>query len=143
LRLNDGRGKQPPPVKTGHRSIRQNEVDESAERHTSGTFGEPGLGVVVPSSAGDVQVNPGRVACEFLDEHGASDGAAALAAADVLDIGDGPLDEIAVIVVNRHLPHFFASGFRAGQELIRKGDRKSTRLNSSHVSITYAVSCLK
>jgi len=96
-------------------------VDESAERHTSGTFGEPGLGVVVPSSAGDVQVNPGRVACEFLDEHGASDGAAALAAADVLNIRDGPLDEIAVIVVNRHLPHFFASGFRAGQELIRKG----------------------
>src|SRR5699024_12363801 len=28
-------------------------------------------------------------------------------------------------------------------ELIRSGDRKSTRLNSSHVSISYAVFCLK
>src|SRR5699024_11425858 len=28
-------------------------------------------------------------------------------------------------------------------ELIQKGDRKSTRLNSSHVSILYAVFCLK
>src|SRR5690606_18364715 len=28
-------------------------------------------------------------------------------------------------------------------ELIRQGDRKSTRLNSSHVKISYAVFCLK
>src|SRR5438876_2788191 len=31
----------------------------------------------------------------------------------------------------------------AGEELARKGDRKSTRLNSSHPSISYAVFCLK
>src|SRR5205823_778095 len=48
------------------------------------------------------------------------DDAATFAAADVLDIGNGPLDEIAVVVVNRHLPHFFADGFRAGEELVRK-----------------------
>src|SRR5699024_11688559 len=29
------------------------------------------------------------------------------------------------------------------QEIIADGDRKSTRLNSSHVSISYAVFCLK
>src|SRR5438067_6238381 len=40
------------------------------------------------------------------------------------------------------------SGFEGRQELPenwngKKGDRKSTRLNSSHVSISYAVFCLK
>src|SRR5690349_24058605 len=29
------------------------------------------------------------------------------------------------------------------QKLVRAGDRKSTRLNSSHVEISYAVFCLK
>src|SRR5438067_10066961 len=32
---------------------------------------------------------------------------------------------------------------RVGQELPHRRDRKSTRLNSSHVSISYAVFCLK
>src|SRR5690242_21521516 len=31
----------------------------------------------------------------------------------------------------------------AGRRLRKKGDRKSTRLNSSHMSISYAVFCLK
>src|SRR5690606_15890030 len=33
--------------------------------------------------------------------------------------------------------------FEAGGSVIRLGDRKSTRLNSSHVKISYAVFCLK
>src|SRR2546429_6387200 len=32
---------------------------------------------------------------------------------------------------------------RADDELLRRGDRKSTRLNSSHGYISYAVFCLK
>src|SRR5438067_4953012 len=36
-----------------------------------------------------------------------------------------------------------ARGHRPGQRQWRGGDRKSTRLNSSHVSISYAVFCLK
>src|SRR5699024_11492439 len=32
---------------------------------------------------------------------------------------------------------------RKAERLIRQADRKSTRLNSSHVSISYAVFCLK
>src|SRR6267154_4392192 len=99
-------------------SIRQDEVDESAQGYARGAFGEPGLGVVVPGSAGDVQVNPRRVAGKFLDEHGAGDGAAAFAAADVLNIGDGSLDEIAIVVVNGHLPHFFTGGFGAGEKFV-------------------------
>src|SRR5699024_11842726 len=36
------------------------------------------------------------------------------------------------------------TGVRIGEVLeLKKGDRKSTRLNSSHVSISYAVFCLK
>src|SRR3712207_8462295 len=31
----------------------------------------------------------------------------------------------------------------AGDELVRQADRKSTRLNSSHANISYAVFCLK
>src|SRR5216684_1060254 len=103
------------------RLIRQDEVDQGAQGYAGGAFGEPGLGVVVPGGAGDVEVDPGRVAGEFLDEHGAGDGAAAFAAADVLDVGDGALDEFAVVIVDRHLPHFFASGFRAGEELVGEG----------------------
>src|SRR5439155_24926744 len=30
-------------------------------------------------------------------------------------------DEIAVVVINGHLPHFFTGGLRAGEELVRKG----------------------
>src|SRR5713101_1192685 len=103
------------------RLIRQDEVDEGAEGYAGGAFGEPGLGVVVPGGAGDVQVNPGRVAGEFLDEHGAGDGAAAFAAADVLYIGEGALNEIAVIVVDGHLPHFFAGDFCAGEKFVSEG----------------------
>src|SRR3712207_8229094 len=32
---------------------------------------------------------------------------------------------------------------RAGRQVGRRGDRKSTRLNSSHANISYAVFCLK
>src|SRR3712207_7258067 len=32
---------------------------------------------------------------------------------------------------------------RLRAELVRRGDRKSTRLNSSHANISYAVFCLK
>src|SRR4029077_391872 len=96
-------------------------MDEGAEGHAGGAFGEPGLGVVIPSGAGDVQVNPRRVAGEFLDEHSTGDGTAAFAAADVLDVGEGSLDEIAVVIVNGHLPHFLTDSFGAGEELVGEG----------------------
>src|SRR6266481_7479712 len=96
-------------------------MDQGTQGYASRAFGEPGLGLVVPGGACDVEVDPGRIAGEFLDEHGAGDGAAALAAADVLDVGDSALDEFAVVVVYRHLPHFFAGGFSAGKQLVCKG----------------------
>src|SRR5256885_8664918 len=38
----------------------------------------------------------------------------------------------------------FGDGFRAdGEQQVRHQDRKSTRLNSSHLVISYAVFCLK
>src|SRR5437773_6470668 len=51
----------------------------------------------------------------------------------------------------RHSPRLFlelpdrASGLRSGRMAlgIRREDRKSTRLNSSHITISYAVFCLK
>src|SRR5437868_13759149 len=38
---------------------------------------------------------------------------------------------------------FLAERSRTGEDLVLDLDRKSTRLNSSHVSISYAVFCLK
>src|SRR4051812_49899913 len=51
----------------------------------------------------------------------------------------------------RNLPTTLVSAFRATLEEVQRaalhffqrGDRKSTRLNSSHMSISYAVFCLK
>src|SRR5205814_8732777 len=43
-------------------------------------------------------------------------------------------------------PHFLSAGSPARRVLLRLGwpqDRKSTRLNSSHLGISYAVFCLK
>src|SRR5438067_9107694 len=40
-------------------------------------------------------------------------------------------------------PHCSHSGSPPPRPLSRQSDRKSTRLNSSHVSISYAVFCLK
>src|SRR2546430_7319682 len=37
----------------------------------------------------------------------------------------------------------YVAGERATHVFLRKGDRKSTRLNSSHSQISYAVFCLK
>src|SRR5579872_7239445 len=97
------------------------EVDEGAEGDAGGAFGEPGLGVVVPGGAGDVEVDPGGVAGEFADEPGAGDAAAAFAAANVLNVGEAAFDELAVFVVHRHLPHFLADGFGGGEELVCPG----------------------
>src|SRR5205807_10351010 len=39
--------------------------------------------------------------------------------------------------------HIFGSTSRAPSRIVRHEDRKSTRLNSSHLVISYAVFCLK
>src|SRR5438067_6311910 len=52
-------------------------------------------------------------------------------------------DPLAVIPqVARDLPPDIFGG-RGNPDVVRGSDRKSTRLNSSHVSISYAVFCLK
>src|SRR5699024_11476495 len=46
--------------------------------------------------------------------------------------------------LNSRLPGKLESGYVHGEQVDElKSDRKSTRLNSSHVSISYAVFCLK
>src|SRR5207249_10863224 len=53
----------------------------------------------------------------------------------------GPLGEARVhLAIGIQEAHRFAS---SGEQLLEQRDRKSTRLNSSHVSISYAVFCLK
>src|SRR5690625_7087246 len=43
----------------------------------------------------------------------------------------------------RRLPPRPAASAQSGDQSAQRGDRKSTRLNSSHVAISYAVFCLK
>src|SRR5690625_1177279 len=70
--------------------------------------------------------------------------------ADTLDAGAGLCDEAVVrIVVEegpervRELMQLGASFTHTGERLHLGRERKSTRLNSSHVAISYAVFCLK
>src|SRR5690606_41885150 len=63
-----------------------------------------------------------------------------------------PADTVAVVSLEQCAPvyheipgkgHFFAEPLALTGAYERKRDRKSTRLNSSHVKISYAVFCLK
>src|SRR3712207_7497784 len=64
--------------------------------------------------------------------------------AENIAFGAGPgADRAAVERAAREAQaHDFVAGFRDGYETVI-GDRKSTRLNSSHANISYAVFCLK
>src|SRR5690349_23004288 len=63
------------------------------------------------------------------------------------DLGDGRLEDdlgpLALDVLLAPLPHHPGSVLGVLELLDEAGDRKSTRLNSSHVEISYAVFCLK
>src|SRR5439155_24489688 len=52
-------------------------------------------------------------------------------------------DDIEVGFCVRVNPDLPVGRFHVGVDLVEGGDRKSTRLNSSHVAISYAVFCLK
>src|SRR5439155_1497453 len=47
------------------------------------------------------------------------------------------------VLLKRHQPQHHILVFRMAAHALVVGDRKSTRLNSSHVAISYAVLCLK
>src|SRR3712207_7095906 len=66
-----------------------------------------------------------------------------LLSGDDLDMPSMPLDQRGVI--GRGTEEFFGRVVEAAQqaEAERLRDRKSTRLNSSHANISYAVFCLK
>src|SRR3712207_7924913 len=71
---------------------------------------------------------------------------------EAADVGQRELDEVGARLVADH-PARAADGPQQGEcqatgsgarlEHRRTGDRKSTRLNSSHANISYAVFCLK
>src|SRR3712207_7587503 len=63
---------------------------------------------------------------------------------DALPIFDGRLEVFARDEARRHLPERREARGEVLQALLpREVDRKSTRLNSSHANISYAVFCLK
>src|SRR3990167_2103539 len=95
-------------------------MHQGAEADAGGAFGQPRPGLFEPGGAGDVEVNPGRVAHELPDEERAVDGAAAAALAGVADVSNLALDVVGVVVVKRHGPELFSGGARAGQECVEE-----------------------
>ena len=72
------------------------QFDQRAHELAAGAGVAPGLGLVAKRRAGDVEVRPGRVADELLEELGGRDRAAPAAVADVLDVGHFALDQLVV-----------------------------------------------
>src|SRR5438445_7580249 len=63
-------------------------------------------------------------------------------ASDGLEVQRISLEQNAnVVLMDINMP--IVDGLSATRELLRAKDRKSTRLNSSHANISYAVFCLK
>src|SRR5690606_41800000 len=60
----------------------------------------------------------------------------------ILERGNARLGDVEVLVLDE-ADHMFDMGFLPSVRRIVGLDRKSTRLNSSHVKISYAVFCLK
>src|ERR1700722_7248866 len=101
--------------------IGHDQMDQGAQRYGGGAFGQPRFCFVVPGRAGDVQVDPRSVASELTDKPRAGDAAAPFAAANILNVGKAAFDELAIFIVHRHLPHFFAGSFGGGEKFVGKG----------------------
>src|ERR1700710_861266 len=61
---------------------------DGAHRHSGGPISDPGLALVVPRATCDVEVYPGGLASELLEEHRRSDGAAPAVLARIHDVCD-------------------------------------------------------
>src|SRR5699024_4615678 len=70
-------------------------------------------------------------------------GASVLISIYAADFRSGPWAPLAVALAMWCLPQLFFYGMYTLLGQVLNADRKSTRLNSSHVSISYAVFCLK
>src|SRR5271157_1921591 len=80
------------------------ELHQAPHRDSRGTLGNPGLGILHPRGAGDIEVDPGSVFGEFLEEHSGGNGAAPTAAG-IHHVGDVRLDDLLAFVVERQAPH--------------------------------------
>src|SRR5271154_633300 len=98
-------------------SVAADPLYDAADGYSGRTFGGPGFGFVHPGHAGDVEVNPGGVFGEFLQEHGGRDGSA-IAAACVLDVSDVGADLLTVFVVERETPETLAGCFQSLGEVL-------------------------
>src|SRR5580693_9590454 len=86
------------------------ELNQATQRDSRWTFGDPGLLILHPGRARDVEMNPRSVFGELFQEHGRVDGAAP-ASPRVYDVSDARLDIVFVFVIERQPPHLFSSFF--------------------------------
>ena len=83
------------------------EVNETAHRDAGWPFGHPGLGVVQPGRAGDIQMNPRCLAGKFLEKPGRGiepPGRPPIFCKSALTL----LELFAIFLVHGHLPHLVA-----------------------------------
>ena len=91
---------------------------DAADGYAAGAFGLPGFVVVDPGGAGDVQVDPRRIAYELFQEHRGCRSATVAGASGVHDVGDLGFDLVAVVVGAGHSPEFFAGEGEGVGELL-------------------------
>src|SRR6516164_7269477 len=93
------------------------QMNQGADRMAGGTLGKVRLLLVRPAGAGDVQMDPGRIAGKLAHKHGSGDGAA-VTSAGIREIRDGALVEIAIVVIDGQFPHPVSDGFGARQHAL-------------------------
>src|SRR5215510_1454561 len=89
-----------------------------------------------PVAEPEIAILLGRDVAADADDTAARAAVAALAPALEIADADGPMDDVEAILASNIFQRHVIVG-------PRDSDRKSTRLNSSHVAISYAVFCLK
>src|SRR5713101_2931769 len=79
--------------------------DQEAYANTSGAFGNIGLVLTRPRCASNIEVHPGSIPNKFLEERTANNRASLTAVADIFNISKVTLNLLAVLLIQRQLPH--------------------------------------
>src|SRR5947207_5535721 len=89
---------------------------EQADAKGGGAFRHGRRVLFGPGDPGDVEMRPGHIVDETLDELGADNAAGAAVAGDVLDVGGIAVDRPVVAVAERQPPDRLADGLASGDQ---------------------------
>src|SRR5258708_7859007 len=92
-------------------------LHQAANSNSGWPFGDPALGLFHPGYSRDVEMDPGRIGDEFLEEHGCGAGAAP-ASACVHDVGDVRTDLVQVFGIERQAPELLSGALQCLSEVL-------------------------